>query len=147
MIIEYDKTGRVMAKYKSQKEAAERNGVTKSAIDYSCRHPGHIIKSIGRYFEYIKNGEKQQKRANCGACFYSFTPGGTGNCFCDYYLITGQRRPCKGSECEIWRDHPKPERKPWQKTSVKHAPMTREQAAELTSIIMGKGNGNDKGKA
>lgn len=136
MIIEYDKKGRITARYKTQREAAERNGITKSAVDYSYRHPGHIVKSIGRYFEYVKDGEGQKKRANCGACYFSFTSG-TGECFCDYYLITGTRRPCKGSECEIWRTNPK-KRKPWQKTSVKRAPLTREQAAELAAIIMGK---------
>lgn len=137
MIIERDKDGRVTAEYKTHREAAAANGVSSSAILYSVNHPGHIVKSVGRYFEQIKDGDSLGKRANCGACFYSYSPG-TGNCFCDYFLITGQRRPCKGSECEIWKTHPKPKRKPWQKLNVKRAPMSREQAAELTAIIMGK---------
>lgn len=137
MIIERDETGRITGRYKTQREAAAANGISSSAILYSVNHPGHIVKSVGRYYEQEKGDEKQEKRANCGACFYSFTSG-TGNCFCDYFLITGQRRPCKGSECEIWKTHPKPKRKPWQKLNVKRAPMSREQAAELTAIIMGK---------
>lgn len=137
MIIERDKDGRVTAEYKTHREAAAANGVSSSAILYSVNHSGHIVKSVGRYFEQVKDGDSLGKRANCGACFYSFTSG-TGNCFCDYFLITGQRRPCKGSECEIWKTHPKPKRKPWQKLNVKRAPMSREQAAELTAIIMGK---------
>lgn len=147
-IIEHDAHGNVLAEYESQKAAAQRNGVATGAIAYSCKNPGHLVKGLGKYFTAVCEEDEADavRRANCGACFYSFTSG-TGNCFCDYYLITGQRRPCKGSECEIWKTHPK-KKKPWQKLNmnrnVKRKKMSKEQADELEADIMGIIMGKEK---
>lgn len=147
-IIEHDAHGNVLAEYDTQKAAAQRNGVAPGAIAYSCKHPGHLVKGLGKYFTAVREEDEADavRRANCGACFYSFTSG-TGNCFCDYYLITGQRRPCKGSECEIWKTHPK-KSKPWQKLNmkrgVKRKQMSKEQADELAADIMGIIMGKEK---
>lgn len=108
-ILEIDKNGTVTAAYETKTEAAEANGITLPSVRYSIAHNGNIVKKIGKGF--IADGDvpdtlPPEDKSNCGACAFGQT-NTAGEINCGYLLITGKRRPCRGVDCEIWKNAPR----------------------------------------
>ena len=140
-ILEIDKDGKELRTFASQREAAAANGITLSGVQYSCNHNGKIVKSCGRGF--IRKGEGQTDvvdKSNCLECAFGLTDGGR-EMHCGYLLITGKMRPCRGLDCEIWKDHPKGDRPGLKPQAVKRKRKKKQnpvQADELLARIFGK---------